>query len=64
MGPAVDAHRGLIGADDPRAAQPGENRRDLAVETWLGTLQHRIQRALADLDCIEVQEQIEPDDGS
>src|SRR6202158_2048732 len=58
VGPAVDAYRGLIGADDPRAAQPGENGYDLVVETGLGTLQHRIQRAFADLQRIEVQEQL------
>jgi len=42
MSAAVDAHRGLVGADDPRTAQPGENGRDRVVETGLGTLQHRI----------------------
>ncbi len=35
MGATVDAHRGLIGADDPRTAQPGKNGCDLVVETWL-----------------------------
>ena len=58
MGPPVDAHRGLVGADDPRAAQPGKNGCDLMVETGLGTLQHRIQRAFADLERIEVAEQL------
>ena len=57
MGAAVDAYRGFVGADDARAAQPGEDGRDLAVETRLGTLQHRIQRALADLERVEVQKQ-------
>jgi hypothetical protein len=56
MGPPVDAHRGLVGTNNPRAAQPGENGRDLMVETGLGTLQHRIQRALADLERIGVPE--------
>ena len=64
MGAPVDAHRGLIGADDPRTAQPGEDGRNLGVETGLGTLQHRIQRALADLQRIEVQEQLASDGGS
>jgi len=58
VGLATDAHRGLIGADNPRAAQPGEDRCDLVVETGLGTLQHRIQRALADRERIEVHEQL------
>src|SRR5208283_266047 len=35
MSPSVDAHRGLVGADDPRTAQPGKDRRNLAVETGL-----------------------------
>jgi hypothetical protein len=63
---AVDAHRGLVGADDPRPAQPREDRRDLIVETGPGTLQHRIQRAVADLQSIQVQEQpgrARPDQG-
>ena len=50
--------RGLIAADDPGAAQPDENGHHFAVETGFGTLQHCIQRALADLECIEVQEQL------
>jgi hypothetical protein len=58
MGATVDAHRGLIGTDDPRTAQPGKNGCDLVVETWLGALQHRIQRTLADLQRVEVQEQL------
>jgi len=58
VGLTADAHRGLIGADDPRAAQPGQDRRDLTVETGLGTLQHRVQRALADREGIEMHEQL------
>jgi len=54
----VDAHRGLVGADDARTAQPDEDGRDLVVEARLGPPQHRIQRALADPQLIEVQEQL------
>ena len=36
VGPAGDAHRGLIEADDAAAAQSGEDRCDLGVEARLG----------------------------
>ena len=49
MRPAIDAHRGLVGADQARAAQPGEDGGDLGVEARLGTAEHGIQRTLADL---------------
>ena len=58
VGASVDTHRGLIGADDPRAAQPGEDGCDLGVETRLGPLQHRVQRTLADLQSIKLLEQL------
>src|SRR6202034_4468852 len=54
MGATVDAHRGLVRTDDPRTTQPSKNGCDLAVETGLRALQHRIQRTFADLQRIEV----------
>ena len=37
VGAAIDAHRRLVGADDARTAQSGQDRRDLVVEAGLGT---------------------------
>src|SRR6202035_3846764 len=36
VGAAIDAHRRLVGADDARTAQSGQDRRDLVVEAGLG----------------------------
>ena len=40
VGPSVDAHRGLVGANDPRATQPGQDHRHFIIETGLGTTEH------------------------
>jgi len=55
--PAIDPHRGLVRADQACAAQPGEDGGNLGVEARLGTAEHGIQRALADLQGEQVQEQ-------
>jgi hypothetical protein len=44
----VDAHAGLVGADDPRPAQPGQDGRGLGVEAGFAALECRIERALAE----------------
>src|SRR3954463_9410425 len=45
---AIDAHRGLVRADDARAAQAGENASDLVVKAGFRALQHGVRRTLAD----------------
>ena len=57
VGPAVDAHGGFVGADDPRTAQAGEDRRNFVVEARLGAPEDGIQRALADVQAKQVLEQ-------
>ena len=57
VGAAIDAHRRLVGADDARTAQSGQDRRDLVVEAGLGATEHGIQCAFADLQGKQVQEQ-------
>ena len=57
VGAAIDAHGGLVGADDARTAQSGQDRRDLVVEAGLGTAEHGIQRAFADLQGKQVLKQ-------
>jgi hypothetical protein len=56
--PPIDAHRGFIGADEPRPTQPGEDGCNCVVEARLGPLQHRIQRAFADAQRKQVQEHL------
>src|SRR5258708_12328979 len=57
VGASVDTHRGLIGSDDPRAAQPGEDGCDLGVETRLVPLQHPVPRPLAHFPTLTLLEQ-------
>ena len=55
---ANDAYGGLVGADDPRTAQPSEDSRHLIVEARRGAAEHRIQRSLADLQGKQLEEQL------
>src|SRR4051794_30717321 len=57
LSPAVDPHRGLVGTDDARAAQAGEDGGGLVVEAPLGPPEHGVQGALADLEREQVQEE-------
>jgi hypothetical protein len=56
VGAAIDAHRSLVGADDPRATQSGQDRRHFIIETGLGRLEHSILCAFADPQRKVVQE--------
>jgi hypothetical protein len=56
-GPAIDAHRGLVRADDARSAQTGEDGGDLVVEPRLGALEHGVQRPFAELEREQVPKQ-------
>ena len=48
MRPAVDPHRGFVGADDPRAAQAGQDGPDTGIEARFGAAERGVERALAD----------------
>ena len=55
--PAVDPHRGLVGADHPGTPQAGEDGGGLVVEPRLGAPEQRVQGTLADRQREQVQEQ-------
>ncbi len=57
VGAAIDACRRLVGADDARTAQSGQDRRDLVVEAGLGATEYGIRCAFADLQGKQMQEQ-------
>ena len=64
VGVSVDPYGGLVGADDPGAAQPSEDSRHLIIEAWHGAAEHRVQRSFADGEANNCEEQLLSDDDS
>jgi hypothetical protein len=54
---AVNAHAGLVRADDASPAQAGQDGSDLGVEAGLATLERGIERALADAEAEQFEQQ-------